>query len=188
MTLNQNFYNKPTLKVAKELLGKILVRKVGRKTLRGIIVETEAYIGPRDKASHASRGKTPRTQVMFGEPGLWYIYFIYGMYYCLNVVTENKDYPAAVLIRAVELLDEKEKPHRLASGPGKLCRYFKIDKNLNNTPAFGPNGKLYIEDIGLKINPRQIVKSKRIGVDYAGKYKDKLWRFYLKGNHFVSKK
>ncbi|MFH0819960.1 MAG: DNA-3-methyladenine glycosylase [bacterium] len=188
MKLKQNFYNRSTLKVAKELLGKILIRKVGRKTRRGLIVETEAYVGPADKASHASRGKTPRTEAMFGEPGFWYIYLIYGMYYCLNVVTENKDYPAAVLLRAIELLNKKERPYRLASGPGKLCCYFKIDKSLNNTPAFGQKAQLYIIDSGLKIKPCQIVKSQRVGVDYAGEYKDKLWRFYLKNNHFVSKK
>lgn len=187
MKLKQNFYNRSTLKVAKELLGKILVRKVGRKTQRGLIVETEAYIGPADKASHASRGKTPRTEAMFGEPGFWYIYLIYGMYHCLNIVTEERDYPAAVLIRAIQPLDKKIS-HKIANGPGKLCRYFKIDKSLNKTPAFGPRAKLYIEDTGLKIKPRQIVKSQRIGVDYAGEYKDKLWRFYLKDNHFVSKK
>ena len=102
MKLHQKFYNQSTLKIARLLLGKFLIRKIGKKTIIGQITETEAYVGPKDKASHASRGKTPRTAIMFGESGFWYIYLIYGMYYCLNIVTERKNYPAAVLIRAIK--------------------------------------------------------------------------------------
>ncbi|MFA6215367.1 MAG: DNA-3-methyladenine glycosylase [Patescibacteria group bacterium] len=178
MKLNQNFYNQSTLKIAQQLLGKFLVRKIGNKLISGEIIETEAYVGPNDKASHASKGKTPRTAVMFGEPGFWYIYLIYGMYYCLNIVTEPKDYPAAVLIRAIKPISGFKQKIK-TDGPGKLCRELKIDKTLNDLPAFGSPTKLWIEDRGLKIKPSQIKKSPRVGVDYAGEYKNKLWRFYL---------
>ena len=178
MLLNQQFYNQSTHKVAQQLLGKFLIRRVETKKIIGKIIETEAYVGPSDLASHASRGKTPRTEIMFGEPGYWYVYLIYGMYYCLNIVTEHKNYPAAVLIRAVTPV-AGFKPKIKTDGPGKICRGFKIDKTLNGSPAFGPKAKLWIEDRRIKISPRQIKKSPRIGVDYAGEYKDKLWRFYI---------
>jgi DNA-3-methyladenine glycosylase len=179
MKLHQKFYNQSTLKIARLLLGKFLIRKIGKKTIIGQITETEAYVGPKDKASHASRGKTPRTAIMFGESGFWYIYLIYGMYYCLNIVTERKNYPAAVLIRAIKPINGIGQKIK-TDGPGKLCRALKIDKILNNQPAFGSKTKLWIEDRGIKIPSNQIKKSPRIGVDYAGEYKDKLWRFYLK--------
>src|SRR3989344_7227500 len=117
MKLNREFFNRNTVVVARELLGKYLVRKIGSKIVRAKITETEAYCGPRDLACHASRGMTPRTKVMFGPPGRAYIYLIYGMYHCLNIVTEKEGYPAAVLIRGCELAD----------GPGKTCRDLKID-------------------------------------------------------------
>ena len=101
--LTQSFFNRPTLLVTKELLGKFLVRKVGVKEISGMITEVEAYIGPEDQASHASRGRTPRTEVMYGKPGYWYVYLIYGMHYCLNIVTEKKEYPAAILIRGIKI-------------------------------------------------------------------------------------
>jgi len=178
MRLNQQFYNQPTVKVAKALLGKFLVHKVNGKILVGKIIETEAYVGPKDLASHASRGKTKRTEIMFGEAGYWYVYLIYGMYYCLNIVTEHKNYPAAVLIRKVEPvsgLKEKIK----TDGPGKLCRAFIIDKNLNGMSSFEKKSKLWIEDRGEIIKPDKIKKAPRVGVDYAGEYKNKLWRFKL---------
>ncbi|MFA6255482.1 MAG: DNA-3-methyladenine glycosylase [Patescibacteria group bacterium] len=178
MRLNQSFYNQPTRKVASQLLGKFLIRKIGNKKIIGEITEVENYIGPNDLASHASRGRTKRTELMFGQGGFWYIYLIYGMYYCLNIVTEHKNYPAAVLLRAVKPISGLGSKMK-TDGPGKLCRAFKIDKSLNGKPAFGKNCQLWIEDRGVKILPRQIKKSTRIGVDYAGKYKDKLWRFYI---------
>jgi len=204
--LPRKFYNQPTLKVAKLLLGKFLVRKIGKRKVVGKIVETEAYVGPKDLASHASRGKTPRTEVMFGPPGHAYVYLIYGLNYCFNIVTERKDYPAAVLIRAVEPIEgiDLMYQHRksikrkksifnfsfltfnLTNGPGKLCQAFKIDKKLNNADLTG--NILWVEDRGIKISPKDIVATKRIGVDYAKEYKDKPWRFYIKGNKFVSKK
>lgn len=165
--LPQKFYNRPTLKVAQELLGQLLVRDLPSGTrLMAKITEVEAYIGPKDKASHASRGLTPRTQVMFGPPGYWYVYLVYGMYHCLNVVTEKEGYPAAVLIRGVENID----------GPGKLCRQLQIDKSFNEAAAFKP--PLFIAK-GHGLSKAKILRAPRIGVDYAGEYKNKLWRFTL---------
>jgi len=169
--LTRTFFNRPTLKVAKELLGKFLVRKIGGKVIKAMITETEAYCGPKDLACHASKGRTKRTEVMFGPAGHAYVYLIYGMYYCLNIVTEDKGYPAAVLIRAVDAAG--------VNGPGKLCRFFKIDKTFNGEDLI-KSKRLWVEE-GIKIKPRQIKRGKRIGVDYAGEYKDKPWRFFLKG-------
>lgn len=193
--LKREFFDRPTIKVAKELLGKFLARKIGNKVTRVMITETEAYVGPKDLASHASRGRTKRTQVMFGPPGYAYIYLIYGMYYCLNLVTEKNDYPAAVLLRAGKLatsdwlLAARKKNNSLIvsrhslmtnlDGPGKLCKFLKIDKFLNQEDITASE-KLWLEDRGIKIRPAQIKRTKRIGIDYAGKYKDKRWRFVLK--------
>jgi len=188
--LNRSFFERDTKKVAQDLLGKFLVRRIGKNLFSGIIVETEAYIGPHDLACHASKGKTERTEVMFGSAGIWYVYMIYGMYYCLNVVTERKDYPSAVLIRALEPDSDLQFTTynlRLMNGPGKLCRALRIDKKINRTSAMAKNSKLYFEDRGIKISKSRIVKAKRIGVDYAGKWKDKPLRFYIKGNKFISK-
>ena len=129
--LSRAFFARDTLDVARELLGKFLVHRTSERWRVGRIVETEAYVGPNDRASHASRGKTNRTALMFGPPGYAYVYLIYGMYHCFNVVTEREGYPAAVLIRALEpiltksdarVMHEKNRLEKLASGPGKLCR------------------------------------------------------------------
>jgi DNA-3-methyladenine glycosylase len=190
--LSRDFFTRPTLTVAKELLGKFLVRKIGRKVVRAIITETEAYCGLKDLASHASKGRTKRTEIMFGPPGFAYVYLIYGMYYCLNIVTEKENYPAAVLIRGVSLQwpvdSENSKFRKLKTvscklendlnGPGKLCRFLKTDKTLNGEDII-ESGRLWIEE-GKKLKPAQIGKLKRIGIDYAGSYKDKLWRFFVK--------
>lgn len=167
--LSRKYFERNTLEVAKDLIGKFLVRQIGKKKISVMITETEAYCGKNDLASHASRGKTKRTEIMFGPPGRAYVYMIYGMYFCLNIVTETDGYPAAVLIRGTEIV----------SGPGRLCRKFKIDKQLNNEDVT-TSKKLWFEDREVKIKPDQIKRAKRIGVDYAGKYKDKLWRFVLK--------
>ncbi len=199
--LKQNFYKHDTLTVAKDLLGKFVVRKIGGKKMVGKIVEVEAYCGPRDLASHASRGKTERTKIMFGHPGFAYVYMIYGMYYCFNIVTESHGYPAAVLIRAVESVNDRN--HRenrrnvinhipATNGPGKFCKAFRIDKKMNGVDICRnrarPVPPLWIEDRGMKIKKADIVAAKRIGVEYAKEYKDKLWRFYIKRNEWVSKK
>src|SRR3989344_757144 len=167
MRLKRKFFDRNTVVVARELIGKCLVRKVNSIFIKARIIETEAYCGQKDKACHASRGLTPRTKIMFGPPGYAYVYMIYGMYRCLNIVTEKKGYPAAVLIRAVDM--EKGK------GPGRLCRELKIDKKLNGVDLVSSK-ELWIEE-GEKIKLSQIKQGKRIGVDYAGKWKDKLWRF-----------
>lgn len=167
--LSPAFYRRKTLFVAKNLLGKYLVRKTGNKKIIGKIIEVEAYNGPRDLASHASQGKTKRNEAMFNDPGCWYVYLIYGLHFCLNIVTEKKDYPAAVLIRSVETKSGEIK------GPGRVCRAFKINLKLNRTKAFGKEAKLWIEDRGEKI--KNIKRTPRIGVDYAKDCKDKLWRY-----------
>jgi DNA-3-methyladenine glycosylase len=191
--LPRSFYSRSTLQVAQDLIGKVLVRDFDGHLLSGKIVETEAYVGPHDLACHASKGHTPRTSIMFGPAGYAYVYMIYGFYFCLNVVTERKGYPAAVLIRGVEPLESldfmrelRNNPERdtnIASGPGKLCRAMSIDKRLNGEDLLGRT--LWIEDRKLDSGP--ILSSPRVGVDYAGEYKDKPWRFFLANNPHVSK-
>lgn len=175
------------------LIGKVLVRKIGKTRLSGMIVETEAYVGPHDLASHASKGKTTRTSVMFGPAGRVYVYMVYGIYFCLNAVTDKLGYPAAVLIRAIEPLEgiqvmKKQRPKAarkidLGSGPGKICQALSINRTLNGVSLEG--GKIWVEALGL--DPGPIAKSARIGVDYAGKYKNKKWRFFALKNPNVSK-
>lgn len=168
--LDRKFFNRPTVKVAQELLGKLLVIKIGNKIIKTRITETEAYCGTRDLACHASRGLTERTKVMFGPAGFSYVYIIYGMYHCLNIVTEIKGNPSAVLIRALDCEN--------CDGPGKLCRELKIDRKLNAVDLTKSN-LLWVEDSENKIEKNKIKRGKRIGVYYAGKWQDKLWRFYL---------
>lgn len=187
------FYEQNTLDVARQLLGKYLVRQHAEGATIGRIVETEAYIGPDDKACHASRGRTPRTEVMFGQAGHAYVYLIYGFHCMLNIVTEGKDLPAAVLIRAVEpsagieLMQARRGAHQLhglASGPGKLCQAFAIDRSLNGEDLCGQ--VIYVQDHNEP--PPKVVTTARIGVEYAGKWKRKPWRFLIGGNEFVSKR
>ena len=160
------FFQRSALEVAPDLLGKYLV--LGNKRL--MITEVEAYHGHDDKASHASRGKTKRNEVMFGKGGVWYVYLCYGMYWMLNIVTSDKDYPSAVLIRGVEGFD----------GPGKLTKHFKINKSFNNEPA-DKKTRLYIEDRNVKHLVFNIKTASRVGVAYAGPvWSKKKWRFYLK--------
>ena len=144
-----------------------------------MITETEAYDGFKDKASHARRGKTARNYPMFGEAGRWYVYFTYGMHWMLNIVTEPKDYPAAVLIRAVERI----------SGPARLTKFLKIDKRFNNKLAVRKTG-LWIEDRGIKFQNSNIKKTPRIGVSYAEEWAKKKYRFIIKthGKKNFSKK
>ena len=166
--LTAQFFNKPTLTVAKNLLGKFLIRRLNGKEIALMITEVEAYDGPNDKASHASCGKTERNKIMFEEAGKWYVYFTYGMHWMLNIVTGSKNYPAAVLIRGTKEI----------KGPARITKFLKIDKKFNGTPANKKTG-LWIEDRGVKIKPSMIKQGKRIGVDYAGKWAKKLYRFYL---------
>jgi DNA-3-methyladenine glycosylase len=187
--LNRNFYNQPTLKVAKELLGKYLVVKMNGEILSGKIVETEAYIGYKDPASHAYRGMTPRNSVMFGDPGYTYVYFTYGMHHCLNLVTEKKRYPAAVLIRALEPTSgiESMKKRRkrkdlkdLSSGPAKLCQALGVDLKLNGADLC--SDIIYVEDRGETIE--KIGSSSRIGITEEKKRK---WRFFIRNNEYASR-
>ena len=190
--LPRSFYEQATVDVAQQLLGKYLVRKHPKGVTDGRIVESEAYIGPHDLACHASHGRTPRTEVMFGSAGHAYVYFVYGVHYMLNVVTEGFNHPAAVLIRAVEPVDgielmearrRTEKRRNLCSGPGKLCQAFTIDRSLNAADLCGDI--IYLEDRGEPV-PKFLAKP-RIGVDYAGKWKDKRFRFLVRGNEFISR-
>lgn len=188
--LTRHFFGQPTLKVVKELLGKFLIRKMGRKEIAVMITEAEAYCGPKDLASHASRGLTQRTKIMFGPAGHVYVYLIYGMYHCLNIVTEKNGYPAAVLIRRGEVTNVESKKSTIIlprsyrndsknlKGPGRLCRYLDIDRQLNQENLISSKN-LWLEDRGIKLKPSQVKRTKRIGVNYAGKYKDKPWRFVL---------
>ena len=190
--LPRSFYERSTLVVARQLLGKYLVREHRDGTTVGRIVETEAYVGPEDKACHASKGRTPRTKIMFGQAGYAYVYLVYGFHHMLNIVTESVDFPAAVLIRAVEPVGgveimkarrQTESLRSLASGPGKLCQAFAIDRQLNGDDLCGK--VLYLEDRGEAVS--KVVTTPRIGVDYAGKWKNKPWRFLIKDNAFVSR-
>ncbi len=189
-SLTSSFFARPTLQVAKSLLGKYLVRRIGRSVISGKISEVEAYVGERDLACHASRGRTGRTQVMYGEPGTLYVYLVYGMYWCLNIVTERKDYPAAVLIRGVipaqgiPAMLKRRKRGRLdlrglADGPGKLCRAFGITGAMNGKRL--GNSTLTIEDRGEFVPSSHITALPRVGVDYAKHCAKYPWRFLLAG-------
>ena len=170
--LPRNYFNRPTLTVARSLVGKYLIRCIDGREIAGKIVEVEAYVGSKDRACHAAKGRTQRTEVMFGPAGVAYVYLIYGMYHCLNVVTEREEFPSAVLIRAIELDGE------LIDGPGRLCRALQIDRRLNRVNlTIGES--LWFEDRGISVRKRDVGAHPRIGVDYAGKWAEKLWRFRL---------
>jgi DNA-3-methyladenine glycosylase len=182
--LNRKFYRCDTLQGAGELLGKKLVRQINDLELSGMIVETEAYCGEADSACHAHCGMTPRNAVMFGDPGHAYVYFTYGMHYMLNLVTEAKGRPCAVLVRAIMPLTGKEemkvrrrrKVSELTNGPAKLCQALGIDKSLNGWDL--TRGKeLWVEDYK-KIPDKSIITTPRIGIDYAEKeHRNAQWRF-----------
>jgi DNA-3-methyladenine glycosylase len=170
--LSQSYFHRPTLTVARSLVGKYVVRENGNGIIAGKIIEVEAYIGTEDRACHASKGRTARTEVLFGPPGMSYVYLIYGMYHMLNVVTEQAEFPAAVLIRAIEIDGE------LIDGPGKLCRELDIDRSLHRRDL--TNGQsLWFEDRGTCVARKQVGTFPRIGVDYAGSWAKKPWRFRL---------
>ncbi len=179
------FYARDTALVAKELLGKWLVRRIGREERVGRIVEVEAYVGPHDLACHTARGITPRTQVMHGPPGRAYIYLIYGMYHCMNVVTEPEGHGSAVLIRALEPVKNLDGIACKTRGPGLLCKAMEIDRSLNGYDLQGAALSIVAPDNELRI---AIVKRPRIGVAYAGAWAEKALRFYIKDNKFISKK
>ena len=171
--LPRSYFNHSTVQVARSLIGKYLVRVIDGRILAGKIVEVEAYVGSKDRACHASKGRTQRTEVMFGPAGVAYVYLIYGMYHCLNVVTEREEFPSAVLIRAIELDGE------LIDGPGRLCRALEVDRRLNLVDlTIGES--LWFEDRGEVVGRGTVGAYPRIGVDYAGEWAEKLWRFRLR--------
>lgn len=203
MIIEKEFYNQGAIEVAKGILGHYLVREVNGLKIRTKIVETESYIGATDKACHAYNYKrTDRTKPLFEEGGIAYVYFIYGLYHCFNIVTNIKEEPEAVLIRAVEPLDNFEylsnirfnknyneltnaQKRNLTNGPSKLCSALSITREDNYKKLYIDSG-LYLEyNYEKKI---EIVETTRIGIDYAEEAKDFNWRFYIKNNPYVSKK
>lgn len=189
--LPRSFYARSTLTVARSLLGKRLVRQVGGRRFSGIIVETEAYMGPTDVASHARYGEASRAAPMFGDPGHAYVYFTYGMHYCLNVVTEPAGSGTAVLIRAIEpdegiAVIRRNRPtgvaeRELTNGPAKLCQALRVDKRLDETDLLGE--ALWLER-GRAVSKSAIKASARVGIRHGREHQ---WRFYLAGNPHVSR-
>ena len=195
--LKKNFYTRDVLIVARELAGKILVKNKNGKLYAGKIVEVEAYDGLIDEAAHTFLGKTERNKIMFEEGGYFYVYFTYGAHYCCNIVVGQKNHGAAILIRAVEPLsgiefmeanrlrrksENQKEILSLTNGPGKLCQAFEINRSHNGEDLTGDT--IYLLNAP-KIKQENIVQTKRIGIK---KSVDLPWRFYIKDNHFVSKK
>ena len=198
--MDQDFYNVDSITLAKNLLNKFLVREYDNKKIVTKIVETEAYMGTIDKAAHVyNNKKSTRTAPLYLSGGHIYVYLIYGMYNCLNISANKENIPHCVLIRAVEPIENIDemsynrfsKSHNelsnyqkknLTNGPGKLCKALNIDRSLSGDSVFGSH--LYIIDNDN--NDFEIVEDKRINIDYAEEYKDKLWRFYIKDNKYVS--
>jgi DNA-3-methyladenine glycosylase len=178
--LPRAFYDRDTVLVARELLGTYLVHVSDGVRRIGRIVEAEAYLGPHDLAAHSARGRTERTKVMFGPPGHAYVYLIYGMYHCMNVVTQPEGVAAAVLLRALEPVQNVE---GRTQGPGLLCRALRIDRRLNGHDLLSDD---FFIAAGEELQGFRIVKRPRIGVEYAGRWARRLLRFYLQGNPFVS--
>ena len=171
--LQRAYFAQSTLRVARSLIGKYLVRVIDGCLLSGKIVEVEAYVGAQDKACHASKGRTQRTEVLFGPPGVAYVYLIYGMYHCLNVVTERQEFPSAVLIRAIDIDGE------LVDGPGRLCRALQIDRRLNRVDLT-TGESIWFEDRGSLVKRGDVGTHPRVGVDYADEWAKKPWRFRLR--------
>jgi DNA-3-methyladenine glycosylase len=179
--LPRSFYDRDTVIVARELLGKFLVHKSGGEERVGKIVEVEAYLGEHDLAAHSSKGLTERTKIMFGPPGHAYVYFIYGMHHCLNVVTEREGHASAVLLRALEPVRNIAGK---TSGPGLLCRALGVDRRLNGHDLLSDDFFIAAPELAEKIS---IVKRPRIGVDYAKHWAKRHLRFYIRGNPFISR-
>ena len=201
MKLNRDFYSRDTLTVAKELLGTILVHNIDGQMLTGKIVETEAYLGVTDKAAHAYGGRrTKRVETMYGPPGTAYVYIIYGMYHCLNIITVKEGVPEGVLIRGIEPLENidqmainrfqkpyeeltKYQKRNLTNGPGKLSMAFNINKTLDKEDLC--KDRLYLRES--QDGNFNIIQTTRIGIDYAEEAKNFPYRFYIEGNPYVSK-
>ncbi|MGI6412109.1 MAG: DNA-3-methyladenine glycosylase [Syntrophomonadaceae bacterium] len=196
--LPRSYYLNDTLYIAKDLLGKVIVHNSPEGLTAGRIVEVEAYIGPNDRASHAYKNlRSKRTAIQFGLGGYAYIYQIYGMYYCFNIVTQIENKPEVVLVRAVEptigipmmmkrrRYSQSNRLKNLTNGPGKLCQALGIDKHLYGQDLCGD--VLYLADDGFYASNSEITQTTRINIDYAAEDKDLPWRFYLTGNPYVSK-
>jgi len=187
--LGREFYTRSTLVVAEELLGKCLVRQLGNARLVGRIVETEAYVGEDDPACHARFGRTDRNSIMYGQGGFSYIYFIYGMHNMFNIVTEREEFPAAVLVRALEPLEgivtmqrlrETDVVRNLTNGPGRLCQAFALDTSHSGIDL--TEGDIYVSFCERAKD--DVAVSSRIGIKQGTERK---WRFYIEGNPFVSR-
>ena len=177
--LPHSFYERPARVVARALLGKLLVHS----SRSGRIVETEAYVGEHDLACHASRGRTPRTSILWGPPGRAYVYFVYGMHWCFNAVTGREGRPAAVLVRGLEPVDGFDRPVRL-NGPARLCRAMHITGAENGADLV--TSELRILDAPA-VRPREVERGPRIGVDYAGQWAGAPLRFWVRGSPGVSR-
>lgn len=173
--LTADFFDRSALEVAPDLLGKLVVHALDGRPRWGRVVEVEAYCGPHDRAAHSWRGPTPRTAAMFGPPGHAYVYFIYGMHHCLNFVCQPPGVPEAVLVRALEPGGDTGR----CAGPGLICRALGIDRSLTGT-ALAPPG-VHVLDDGRRPGP--IHQTPRIGVDYAGEWKDRPWRYLVPSPH-----
>lgn len=194
--LNKDFFERNSVTVAQDLLGKLIVANLPEGKITAKIVETEAYSGEDDLACHASKGRTKRTETLFGQAGKLYVYFNYGIFYLTNIVCDKKDFPSAVLIRSAEVIEGKEiaeknisqhkfvkANHLLSTGPGKFSVALGINRDFNGVDIT-ESAKYYLIDNDEKL---EIIAAKRVGVDYAKHCKDFLWRFYVKDNLFVSK-
>ena len=183
--LPRQFYKRPAILVARELIGKKLVRLLNGTVVSGMICETEAYVGPEDSACHASKGKTPRNEVMFGPPGHAYVYFVYGMHHMLNFVTGQLGYPAAVLIRGLiplegieKMIELRGRKKNIADGPGKLCRALAVDRTLNGIDLTD-NSILQVMEYN-SFSDRETAAGPRIGINYAEpEDRDAPYRFRL---------
>lgn len=193
--LDRDFFARDTLVVARELLGQRLVHRVDGDRLSGRIVETEAYVGEADEASHASCGPTARNAAMYGPPGHAYVYLIYGIHHCLNTVTVREGFPAAVLIRALEPLEGLDRmralrggrPDReLTDGPGKLCQALEIDLDLNGVDLCVSDAALFLE-AAEPVDDEAVRTGPRIGVRGDGTALTAPWRFYVAQNPYVSR-
>ncbi|MEA2624973.1 MAG: DNA-3-methyladenine glycosylase [Candidatus Binatota bacterium] len=195
--LPQEFYRRPTLRVARDLLGCILVHRTSDGATAGLVVEVEAYRGPKDRGAHSFGGRrTARNEVMYGAPGYAYVYFTYGMHFCMNVVTEEEGRPEAVLLRALRplagvalmrrrrSLDRDVPAERLARGPGNLCRAMGIDRSRNGADLTAGDLSLYA---GETIRGAAVARSPRIGIDYAGEWAGRPWRWFLRDDPAVSR-
>lgn len=205
MILPVSFYSRPTLRVLEDLIGKVLVRKSEEGLTSGVIVEAEAYTGEDDPASYAFTGRTKRSEIMYGPPGRAFVHFTYGMHHMLNLVTEREEFPAAILIRALEphegisLMKKRRRTEELinlCSGPAKICQAFGIDRSHNGVSLFSSRSPLFIKEgerrkkgekkkdgARRKKRKEELIWTLRIGIREG---KERLWRAYLRGSPFIS--